>query len=130
MPSAWVFLESLPLTPGGKLDRSALPAPDYRALPAGRARRSAAEQLLCDVFAELLSFPKVSINDNFFDIGGNSLITVRLIKRIKTVLGVEVPLRDFYRGPTARELTALINSGSGRLSSIQQGWTDGPAKGT
>jgi hypothetical protein len=71
---AFVALEALPVTPNGKLDRNALPAPELSSAGTGRAPRTPQEQLLCELFAEVLSLPRVDIDDDFFHLGGHSLL--------------------------------------------------------
>ncbi|WP_269084370.1 amino acid adenylation domain-containing protein, partial [Streptomyces sp. 150FB] len=93
VPSAFVVLERLPLTGNGKLDRGALPVPDFASNAPGRAPRSAREQVLCGLFAELLGVASVSIDDNFFELGGHSLLATRLVSRVRSALGVEVGIR-------------------------------------
>jgi amino acid adenylation domain-containing protein len=104
MPTAFVRLDSLPLDPNGKLDRKALPAPSA-ARPAGRPPRSPREELLCRLFAEALGREQVGIDDEFFAIGGNSLLAVRLINKIRQALGVEISMREFIDAQTVARLT-------------------------
>src|SRR6185437_4587837 len=104
VPSAIVPVDSLPLTFNGKVNRKALPAPDYAALASRRSPRSAAEELLCSLFAAVLGIPSVGVDDNFFDIGGNSLLAMRLISRIRSELDAEVDIQVFFEAPTVAEI--------------------------
>jgi hypothetical protein len=108
VPSAVVALEQLPLTANGKLDRAALPAPDYAALTTpAKAAATAEEQLLCELFAEVLGVPAVGVEDSFFDLGGHSMLAMRLISRMRTVLATDLGVRDLFHAPSPRQLSRV-----------------------
>jgi amino acid adenylation domain-containing protein len=116
VPSAVVELAELPLTVNGKLDRAALPEPDYRAATY-EAPRTEPERVMARLFAEVLGVDRVGLGDSFFDLGGQSLLATRLISRIRSVLGVEVGIQDLFDAPTVAGLAArLASRGTGRRS--------------
>jgi nonribosomal peptide synthetase DhbF len=107
-------LDALPLSPIGKLDRQALPAPGH-APATGRAPATAREQALCEIFAHVLDLDHVGPDDSFFDLGGHSLLATRLVSRIRTALGAEVPIRAVFEHPTVTALTQILDqSGTAR----------------
>ncbi|MDA3624741.1 amino acid adenylation domain-containing protein [Saccharopolyspora sp. WRP15-2] len=106
VPSSFVLLPELPLTVHGKLDHSALPAPEARA---GRAPRTQREEQLCALFAEVLGVEEVTIDDDFFELGGQSLRAAELVTRLRTDLNTEVLLGAVYEAPTVAELVELLD---------------------
>ncbi|ORY00193.1 hypothetical protein K493DRAFT_298977 [Basidiobolus meristosporus CBS 931.73] len=109
-PSAFLRLDELPLTPNGKIDRQALPTPDHNsfALPAYEAPQGTIECTLAGIWAELLDVDRIGRHDNFFALGGYSLLAVRMTSRIHTALHVEPPLRMLFEAPTIAELAQRL----------------------
>ena len=113
VPAAVMVLESLPLTVNGKLDRRALPDPEFISGVAYRAPRDPRERVLAALFGEVLGVTRVGVDESFFDLGGHSLSATRLIARVRVELGVEVPIRAFFDAPTVAGLAEWISAHAG-----------------
>jgi len=110
LPSAFVVLDQLPLTANGKIDRQRLPAPRYVAGEDGQAGaepRDSVEKTLCRIWSDLLGVERIGIDDNFFDIGGHSLLAAKLFAELDTQFDRPLPLATIFRTPTIREMAKL-----------------------
>ncbi len=110
VPSAFVYLDQMPLTPNAKINRRALPAPDWSqwAEESFIAPRTPVEELLASIYGNILKIDRVAANANFFELGGHSLLATQVMSRIREVLNVELPLRDLFEAPTVAELAQRV----------------------
>jgi amino acid adenylation domain-containing protein len=109
VPSAFVFLEKLPLTPNSKVDRKALPAPDLTARQERFvAARTPTEQILTGIWAEVLGLDHVGVHDNFFALGGHSLLATQVISRVRTTFQIELSFRTLFKMPKVASLAKWI----------------------
>ncbi|MFF7202533.1 amino acid adenylation domain-containing protein [Streptomyces sp. NPDC008141] len=106
VPSAFVPLHALPVTPSGKLDANALPVPDYGSLSSGRAPRNAREELLCRLYAEVLGLRAVTVDDDFLALGGDSITAIQLLIRARGA-GLRLTPRDVFRHRTVAALAEV-----------------------
>ena len=111
VPSAFVPLEALPLTPNGKLDRQALPSPDAARQETAtpfEAPATEVERKLAGIFRELLGLNEIGVDDNFFDLGANSLMMVQVVEKIRAELGIKMSLVRLFEFTTLRSLAGAI----------------------
>ncbi|MEV4346671.1 amino acid adenylation domain-containing protein [Actinoplanes sp. NPDC049596] len=130
VPSAFVALDELPMTPNGKLDRAALPEPSFSGPGAEDALRTPQEEMLAGVFADVLGVPAVGRRDDFFALGGHSLLAARVAARVRTLFGADLSLRDVFDAPTvaalagridgARPATAITRGAGNEMSAAQR----------
>jgi pimeloyl-ACP methyl ester carboxylesterase len=121
----------VPLTPNGKRDRKALPAPEFVPTTTYRAPTTPQEEILCTVFAEILGVPQIGLDDNFFEHGGQSLLAAHVVSRIRSILNIQIPLSALFDAPTVGELNAAITQswiqgGRGALLPIRASGTRPP----
>ena len=113
VPAAVVMLDEMPLTPSGKIDRKALPAPESMSAEREQpfvAARTPVEELLASVWREVLGVGEVSIRDDFFSLGGHSLKATQVLARVHKSLNIQIGLREFFHSPTIEGLSKLISS--------------------
>src|SRR5205807_3194602 len=106
VPAAFLDLPKLPVTANGKLDRAALPAPQTQDDAEGRAPEGERERILHDVFADVLRRERVGVDEDFFDLGGDSIVSVQLASRARAA-GLEITPRDVFEHPTVAALAAI-----------------------
>ncbi len=108
VPTAFVLLDTFPLTPNGKIDRRALPVPDLQSQGEYIAPRNPIEEKIAQIWAEVLKLERVSIEDNFFELGGHSLLATQVISRCQEAFEIALPLRYLFESPTIAQLSAVI----------------------
>ncbi|MEG4235607.1 amino acid adenylation domain-containing protein [Microcoleus sp. Pol11C3] len=113
IPSAFITLPVLPITPNGKIDRRALPAPSRRGSELEEnlvAPRTPIEEVLAEIWVEVLRIERVGISDNFLELGGHSLLAIQVISQVRDALGLELPLRCLFEAPTVAELAQYVET--------------------
>ncbi len=121
VPSAIVVMPAMPLTPNGKIDRRALPAPRGAAAQATAAPTSEIEKTIAAIWCDLLGLPNVGTSDNFFDLGGHSLLVVQVQRRLREATRKEVAITDMFRFSTIRELAAHLGGERTGASAVDRG---------
>ena len=121
VPAAVVVMAALPMTVNGKLDTRALPAPEYQDGGRYRAPASAVEEILAGIYAQVLGVDRVGVDDSFFDLGGDSLSTMRLVAAVNTGLDAGLSVRTVFEAPTVAELAPRIGGDEGGLEPLVAG---------
>ncbi len=130
VPTAVTVLDTIPLTPVGKLDRRALPVPDLTATGAYEPPHGDLETAIADDFADVLGLERISVTDNFFDIGGNSLIATRAVARLGDRLGRDIAVRTLFEAPTVRMLATRLDTDTDPPAATPPARLRGPAPTT
>jgi natural product biosynthesis luciferase-like monooxygenase protein len=123
IPSALVRMDSMPMTPNGKIHRKGLPAGVPDGSQADRPielPRNAVEEVLACIWAELLGVPEVGIHDDFFELGGHSILSSQLISRVRELFRVELPLRSFFAAPTVSAVAAILLRDEDQRSKVER----------
>jgi len=111
VPATFALLDAFPLTPNGKIDRRQLPPPENSTLQISYVTpRAPIEEIVANIWAEILSVERVGAENNFFDLGGNSLLAMQVVSKIREKLAVELSLRDLFVAPTVSQMTARIEA--------------------
>jgi amino acid adenylation domain-containing protein len=123
IPSTFVFMDGFPLTPNGKVDRQGLPAPDKvrpQIEESYVAPRSQTEKILADVWARILNVEQVGINDNFFDLGGHSLLMAQVHRKLQEIIGDNISMITLFQYPTISSLCGYLNREAIQQTSFEQ----------
>ena len=118
VPAAIVVLDALPVTVNGKLDKRALPVPEYASADDYRAPVTAVEEILAGIFAEVLGVDRVGVDDSFFAMGGDSLSAMRVIAAINKALAVDLPVRTLFKAPSVGSLALRVREGADGLAPL------------
>ncbi len=121
VPQHIVVLDEMPLTTSGKLDRKSLPAPEYSDADGYRAPAGVVEEILADIYAQVLGVQRVGVDDSFFDLGGDSLSAMRLIGAVNSSLAVDLSVRALFEAPTVAQLAPRIGGDATRLAPLVAG---------
>jgi hypothetical protein len=111
VPSAFTFLDALPLSPNGKVDRQALPRPDPRTAaerPPYEAPSTAVEEIIAEIWSEVLGIERIGVRDNFFELGGHSLLVTQVLSRIRAIFEIDVPVELLVDSPTVASLAECV----------------------
>ncbi|MFI5511748.1 amino acid adenylation domain-containing protein, partial [Mycobacterium sp. NPDC051804] len=120
VPAAVVVLDALPLTVNGKLDKRALPAPDYRAADTYRAPTTPVEEILAGIYAQVLGLERVGVDDSFFELGGDSILSMQVVARARAA-GMACRARDLFTEQTVARLAGVVEVSDGATDAIDEG---------
>jgi amino acid adenylation domain-containing protein/FkbM family methyltransferase len=123
VPSAYVLLDEMPLTANGKVDREKLPAPEEGRTQKGQeyaGPQNEDQQILAEIWQEVLAVERVGINDNFFELGGHSLLGIQLVSRVRKLMRIELPLRNVFEAPTIAAFSQLIEKAKDRGNKVSK----------
>src|SRR6185369_4614501 len=123
IPSVFVTVDALPLTANGKVDRSALPAANAATANASEefvAPRTPTEKVLHDIWANVLQIARIGVDQNFFDLGGHSLIATRILSQIREMFPVDLSIRNLFESPTIAALAACVDQAPAREAALEQ----------